>query len=93
VLTQPGEVVARETLYHFVSLYQSVGVDHEVLRKTQTKFDVVQDIVREVKITIDSNGETIQPTVGTSDSTPSIAFGLFDKMTKAFKRIGNLERR
>lgn len=93
VLTQPGEVVARETVYRFVSFYQSTKIDRETIRKTQNKFDVVQDVVREVKITIDSSGATIQPTVGTSDSTSNIAFGLFDKMAKAFRRIGNLERR
>lgn len=93
VLTQPGEVVTEDIVYRFVSLYQSVKTTHEFIRKTQNKFEVVRDVVREVKITIDSNGETIQPTVGNVDSHSNVAFGIFDKMTKAFRRIGNLERR
>jgi hypothetical protein len=93
ILTQPGEVVTRETVYRYVSFYQSVKTTNEFIRKTQNKLDVIQDIVREVKITIDSNGETVQPTVGNDGSRSSVTFGLFDKMTKAFKRIGNLERR
>ncbi|MFS0822180.1 siphovirus ReqiPepy6 Gp37-like family protein [Bacillus sp. 1P02SD] len=93
VLTMPNEVVDIETIYYFISAYQAVPVDVERLRKVQEKFEVIQDIVREVKITIDSNGETIIPVVGTEESNKSNILGIFDKQRKLEKRINNLERR
>lgn len=93
ILTQPGEVIDEETLQYFISAYQTVSADVERVRKIQEKFEVIQDVVREVKITIDSNGETINPAVGNTDTTSTVAFGIFDRMTKVEKRTSNLERR
>ena len=92
VLTQPNERVDIETLYYFISTYQSVPVTSERVRKIQQKFKVIQDLVREIKITIDSNGETIVPIVGTEESNKSNILGIFDKQRKLEKRINNLER-
>lgn len=93
VITQPNEVVDIETLQYFISAYQTVPVQSERVRKIQQKLDVIQDIVREVKITIDSNGETITPVVGTSESNNSSILGIFGKVNNIIKRINHLERR
>jgi hypothetical protein len=93
VLTQPNEVIEKETLYYFISAYQTVTVESERVRKIQEKLDVIQDIVREVKISITPDGESISPVVGTSDSNNNAILGIFDKMKKITKRISNLERR
>lgn len=93
VITQPNEVVDIETLQYFISAYQTVPVQSERVRKIQEKLDVIQDIVREVKITIDSKGETIIPVVGTTESNNSSILGIFGKVNKIIKRINHLERR
>lgn len=93
VLTQPNERIDVETLYYFISAYQTVPVEVERVRKIQEKLDVIQDVVREVKITIDSNGEVISPVVGSEESNKSNILGIFDKMKKLNKRLSNLERR
>lgn len=91
-LTQPNETVELVELNYFLSFYQSGSEQIEKIKTIQEKFMVFQDIVREVNITIAPDAVSIQPTVGTTDSTSKIAFGLFDRMNKAFKRISNLER-
>jgi hypothetical protein len=93
VLTQPNEVIDIETLYYYISAYQTVPMQSERIRKIQEKLDVIQDVVREINITIDSSGELITPTVGTIDSNSTGIIGIFDKMRKITKRISNLERR
>jgi hypothetical protein len=59
VLTQPNERIDIETLYYFISAYQTVPVENEKIRKIQEKLDVIQDIVREVKISITPEGESV----------------------------------
>jgi hypothetical protein len=93
VLTQPNEVISVETIYYFISAYQTVDVTSENVRKIQQKLQVVQDVVREVKISIDSNGETIVPFIGTEDSLSKDVPKIFNDMKKTKKRISNLERR
>jgi hypothetical protein len=93
VLTQPNEIIEKETLQYFLSFYQSDSMETEKVRKIQEKLDVIQDIVREVKITLDSSGTTINPVVGTQDSNTHAILGIFDKMKKITKRVSNLERR
>ncbi|AND39551.1 siphovirus ReqiPepy6 Gp37-like family protein [Cytobacillus oceanisediminis] len=93
VLTQPNEVVTIETLNYFLSAYQSASIDIERVRKVQEKLQVLQDVVREIKITITPEGESISPMVGTPDSTGNSILGIFKKMNKFNKRISNLERR
>jgi hypothetical protein len=92
VLTQPNEIVTKETLQYFVSFYQTVQEENIRIRKIQEKLDVIQDIVREVKISISPSGATISPVVGTQDSNTNTILGIFDKMKKITKRISNLER-
>lgn len=93
ILTQPNEVIDIETLHYFISAYQSVPVTNERVRKIQDKLDVIQDIVREVRISITPEGDFISPTVGTEDSNTRSILGIFDKMKKLSKRINHLERR
>ncbi|WP_035430854.1 siphovirus ReqiPepy6 Gp37-like family protein [Bacillus sp. UNC322MFChir4.1] len=88
VITQPGEMANINTVQSFISSYQN-----EYIRKTQEKLDVIQDIMREIKITITPNGESISPVIGTPDSISNSSRGIFDKMKKIMKRVSNLERR
>lgn len=92
VLTQPNEVVSQEELQVFLSSYQSVSVTNERIFKVQQKLEVIQDVIREVKITLTPDGEHISPTVGTPDS-PQPGFKLFEKMKQLSRRISNMERR
>jgi hypothetical protein len=92
VLTQPNEVVTKETIYSFISFYQTTTQDITSIQKFQEKLDVIQDIVREVKISITQDGESISPMVGTSDSNNNAILGIFDKMKKLGKRLNKLER-
>lgn len=92
VLTQPNEVIDVETLYYFISAYQTVPMQSERIRKVQEKLITIQDIVREVKITIDSSGEVINPTVGTEDTLPPNVPTIYNNMKKLNKRISNIER-
>lgn len=93
VITQPNEVVDIETLQYFISAYQTVPVQSERVRKIQEKLDVIQDIVREVKITIDSSGETITPVVGTEGSLAPHVPKFLGDMAKVKKQLNHLERR
>lgn len=93
VLTQPNEIVTKETLNYFLSFYQTEVIETERVRKIQEKLAVIQDIVREVKISITPEGESIAPMVGTTDSNNNAILGIFDKMRKMTKRLSNLERR
>jgi ribose 1,5-bisphosphokinase PhnN len=93
LITQPNEIVEQETLSYFISLYQSGYEDIIRIRNIQEKLEVIQDIVREVKISITPEGDTISPVVGTSDSNNNAILGIFDKMKKITKRVCNLERR
>ncbi|MBT2722320.1 siphovirus ReqiPepy6 Gp37-like family protein [Bacillus sp. ISL-46] len=93
VLTQPNEIITKEILNYYLSFYQSVSEENVRVRKIQEKLDVIQDIVREVKITITPEGDSINPVVGTSDSNNNAILGIFEKMKKITKRLSNLERR
>jgi hypothetical protein len=92
VLTQPNEIVTKETLSYFVSFYQSVTEETVRIRKIQEKLDVIQDVVREVKISITPEGESVSPMVGTDESHSAGIVGIFDKMRKITKRVSKLER-
>lgn len=93
ILTQPNEIVERDTLHYFLSFYQTDQIETVKIRKIQEKLDVIQDLVREVKISITPEGESISPVVGTQDSNATGILGIFDKMRKITKRVSNLERR
>lgn len=93
VLTRPNEVVTTETLHYFLSAYQTAAVDIERVRKVQEKLQVIKDVVREIKITITPEGESISPVVGTPESTSNSILGIYKKMSNFTKRLSNLERR
>lgn len=94
VLTQPNEIVEIEQLYYFLSAYQTTPiVMNERVRKIQEKLEVIQDVIREVNISITPDGEVISPSIGTPESGGKQVLGIFDKMRKIRKRISNLERR
>ncbi|WP_209121504.1 siphovirus ReqiPepy6 Gp37-like family protein [Alkalihalobacillus sp. BA299] len=93
VITQPNEVVDIETVYYFLSEFQSVPIEQERIRKIQEKIDVIQDVVREVKISITPERETITPNIGTPESLSKAVPGIFDEVKKLRRRISNLERR
>ncbi|MBT2727833.1 siphovirus ReqiPepy6 Gp37-like family protein [Bacillus sp. ISL-75] len=93
VLTQPNEIVTKETLNYFISFYQTASEETVRIRKIQEKLDVIQDVVREVKISITPDGDSIAPVVGTSDSNNNAILGIFNKMKKITRRLSNLERR
>jgi hypothetical protein len=92
VITQPNEQIDLDTLYVYISAFQTVPVQVERIRKIQQKLDVIQDVVREVKITLDNTGETISPTVGSEDSLSKNTPKIIDQMKKLKRRISNLER-
>lgn len=92
VLTQPNEVISQEDLQVFLSAYQTMNFTKDRVFKIQQKLEVIQDVVREVKISLTPEGEQITPIVGTPESSQPGIYGLFDKMRKLSKRISNLER-
>jgi hypothetical protein len=93
VLTQPNRVVDNESIYYFVSAYQTVVAENTRIREIQEKLEVIKDVMREVKISISPEGENISPVVGTPESLSHPIFGIFDKMKRLNKRINYLERR
>jgi hypothetical protein len=93
VITHPNEIVEVEEINYFISEYQAVPFQNERIRKIQEKIDVIQDVVREVKISITPEGESVVPSVGTPESLSSSILGIFDAVKKLHKRISNLERR
>lgn len=53
----------------------------------------IVDVLREVKIVLDGNGETVTPTVGTPEGPrPGLVLGLFDQMRRLRTRVSGLER-
>lgn len=92
ILTQPNEVIEKRDITYFVSMFQASSYEERV-RKIQQKLEVIQDVVREITISITPDGVSIKPTIGTSDSIANPIRGIFDKMAKQLKRISNLERR
>lgn len=92
VITQPNEIVDVDTVYYFISSYQTVPVETSRIRKVQEKINVIQDVIREIKITITPGGESISPMIGTPDSLSKNVPKIYDRVKKAFKRISNLER-
>lgn len=53
----------------------------------------IQDIIREIHIAVNQDGEIIEPSVGTPESGRRDLFSLFSRITNSEARIGNLERR
>jgi hypothetical protein len=93
ILTHPNEIIEKETLHYFLSFYQTDVIETERVRKIQEKLNVIQDIVREVKISITPEGDSITPMVGNQNSNANAIVGIFNKMKKITSRISNLERR
>ncbi len=93
VLTQPNEIVEQEAVYQFISAYQKVEILPERIRMIQEKLVVIQDIVREVQISITPDGDSVAPTVGNQDTNANSIIGIFNKMKALTNRISHLERR
>lgn len=53
----------------------------------------IVDVVREVKLTIDSSGETITPTAGTPEAAGKGWLGVFGQVRSLARKVGQLERR
>lgn len=53
----------------------------------------IQDIIREISISVNQDGETIEPSVGTPESGRRDLFALFDRIARSESRIDSLERR
>jgi hypothetical protein len=71
------------------------GRDYNLGDKVSVVLDestVIRDVVREIKISITPDGETILPSIGTPESISKSILGVFDQVKKLGKRIGNLER-
>lgn len=92
VLTKQDELIDIETIYYFISVYQTVPVDIERIQQIQNILSVIQDVVRQITIHITPDGELIQPTVGSTDSLGRSILGIFKKIKQLNKRISNLER-
>jgi hypothetical protein len=58
----------------------------------QDIIQTIQDVIREVKFTIDKDGEVVSPFVGTPDTLSHNSINIFSKMKKMDKRIKNIER-
>lgn len=92
VLTKPNEVVEIETLYYYISAFQTVPVDVEKVKEIQEVFDTIKDVVRQLTITITPDGELITPNIGTPDSLYGTVPKIFKKMKQVNKRLSKLER-
>lgn len=53
----------------------------------------IVDVVREVKLTIDPDGEVIEPSIGTPDTVGRGLLGLFGSVRTLGRKLGALERR
>lgn len=58
----------------------------------QAELQVIQDVVRQLIITINPDGELVQPSIGTPDNLSRSILGVFRQMKKIDKRLNNLER-
>lgn len=92
ILTQPETFTEIDELDYFISLYQTGSMTVEKLKEIQIVSTVITDVIREVTITIDQNGETINPVIGSPDSTVRPGLNIFSKIKQINKRLINLER-
>lgn len=92
ILTQPEIIQETDELDYFISLYQTGSMTVEKLKEIQTVATVITDVIRQVTITIDQNGETINPVIGSPDSTVRAGLNIFSKMKQMDRRLINLER-
>lgn len=53
----------------------------------------IVDVIREVHIVLDSDGETLEPVVGTPGESDPRSARLFEMFASVRRRVGNLERR
>lgn len=54
--------------------------------------ETIQDVIREIKITLSPNGETISPVIGTPESVSGAFSGFFNRLNKLAKRVSHIER-
>jgi hypothetical protein len=92
ILTQPEFIQEIDELDYFISLYQTGSITIEKLKEIQVVSTIINDVIRQVAITIDQNGETINPVIGSPDSTVRPGLNIFTKIKQINKRLINLER-
>jgi hypothetical protein len=92
ILTQPEIIQESDELSYFLSLYQTELITIEKLKEIQVVSTVITDVIRQITITIDQNGETINPVIGSPDSTVRTGLNIFSKIKQINKRLINLER-
>jgi hypothetical protein len=71
----------------------TVEADSRTLTVSLPPAIVIQDIVREIRISVRADGETIEPSIGTPESGRADIFSLFNRLNRAESRILNIERR
>lgn len=92
ILTQPETITEIDEFTYFISLYQTGSISVEKLKEFQVVSTVITDVIREITITIDQKGETINPVIGSPDSTVRPGLNIFSKIKQINKRLINLER-
>jgi hypothetical protein len=55
--------------------------------------ETIEDVIRSIQITLDKDGETITPTVGTPGAAVGTTFRLFDQYRRLQGRVGKIEKR
>jgi hypothetical protein len=55
--------------------------------------ETIHDVIRSVQLTLDKDGETITPVVGTSGANIGTTFRLFDDFRRLQGRVGKIEKR
>lgn len=93
VITHPKEVVTVEELYYFLSAYQITSSNREIIKQIQEKIEVITDVIREVTITVNQEGERIEPTIGTPETLSKKEPIYIRNLKAANKKISKLERR
>lgn len=89
VITHPNELVSEEDLQYILSSGDTSNRAQSILQK----LEVIQDVVREVTISITSEGESITPTIGTPGTLSKKVPKIFNEMKNLKKRISKWERR
>lgn len=92
VLTKQDEKISTETLYYYLSVYQTATQDVQKIEQIESVLTVIQDVVRQITINITPDGESITPSIGSADSLSRSIIGIFRQIKKINKRVTNLER-
>ncbi len=93
ILTEEVEV-ALALAYFIQGGAFPAGWDDEAGQSVVRRVSTIQDVVREVRLTITpKDADVLRPTLGTPESQYANLLGLFDTVRKLNGRVSNLERR